>query len=247
MICGFGFSIGGVGLPLLAWLFPYWRHLLRVLYTPALLFFFYLFLLDESPRWLLSKGKKDEAVEIVKKIAKKNKVKIDEAVLDKLSCEENIKEATLPELLKSTFTSVALLKRFFICLTWWTTSTFVNYGLMINSVSLQGNKYLNFALISMVDFPGSLITTLLMIRFKRKIPLIFTFVSTAILCLSQPFVPRGKNWQILSNNICRFFFSKLSFKIVNLEYSIYRRQIKRKSKKNTFRSKMNNVDPHKNT
>lgn len=192
MICGFGFSIGGVGLPLLAWNFPYWRHLLRVLYAPALLFFFYLLLLDESPRWLLSKGRKDEAVAIVEKIAKKNKVKVDKTVLDKLSYEENIKEATLPELLKSTFTSVALLKRFFICLTWWTTSTFVNYGLMINSVSLQGNKYLNFGLINMVDFPGNLLTTFLMIRFKRKIPLIFTFVSTAILCLSQPFVPRGK-------------------------------------------------------
>lgn len=193
MVCGFGFGIGGVGLPLLAWLFPYWRHLLRVLYTPALLFFFYLLLLDESPRWLLSKGKKDEAVAIIEKIARKNKVKIDKTVLDKLSCEENIKEASLPELLKSTFASMALLKRFFICLIWWTTSTFVNYGLMINSVSLQGNKYLNFALINMMDFPGNLITTFLMIRFKRKIPLIFTFVTTAILCLSQPFVPRGKN------------------------------------------------------
>lgn len=192
MICGFGYSIGGMTLPLLAWFFPYWRHLLRVLYTPALLFCGYLFLLDESPRWLLSKGKKDEAVAIIEKVAKKNKVKVDKNVLDKLSCEEDVKGATLPELLKSTFTSAALLKRFFICLTWWTTSTFVNYGLMINSVSLQGNKYLNFALINMIDFPGSLIITFLMIRFKRKLPLIFTFVSAAILCLSQPFVPKGK-------------------------------------------------------
>ncbi|XP_049865277.1 solute carrier family 22 member 3-like [Pectinophora gossypiella] len=193
MLCSYGYTLGSLTLPLMAWLVPYWRNLLRVIFTPAVFFLFYIFLLDESPRWLLSKGKKDEAIAILEKAAKKNKVKLDRNALDNLSYEEN-KGVNFIQLLKDTFTSPALLKRFFICLSWWTTSTFVNYGMTINSVSLQGNKYINFALITVVDIPGNLIITYLLIRFKRKVPLIFSFVFAAILCLSQPFVPSNLPW-----------------------------------------------------
>lgn len=191
MLCTFGYTGGALNLSLMAWLVPYWRNLLRVLYAPALLFFFYLFLLEESPRWLLSKGKKEKAMKILKKAADSNKVKLDENMLDKLTCEET-KGVSLVVLLKDTFASGALLKRFFICLSWWTTSTFVNYGMTINSVSLEGNKYLNYALVAIVDIPGSIVTTYVLIRYKRKIPLIFSFIAAAILCLTQPFVPKSK-------------------------------------------------------
>ncbi|KAJ2950800.1 hypothetical protein O0L34_g9066 [Tuta absoluta] len=193
MLCSFGFTLGSMSLPLWAWLFPYWRNLLRVIYTPAIFFFLYIFLLDESPRWLLTKGRKDEAVAIIEKAAKTNNVKVDKNMLDNLSCEET-KNVNLIYLLKDTFSSGALLKRFFICLVWWTTSTFVNYGMTINSVTLQGNKYVNFALLAVVDIPGQLIITYLLIRFKRKIPLLFSFVFAAILCLCQPFIPTNLPW-----------------------------------------------------
>ncbi|KPI91070.1 Solute carrier family 22 member 1 [Papilio xuthus] len=58
------YTFGGFATSLAAWLVPYWRHLLQVLYTPALLFFFYKYLLDESPRWLLIKGHRDKAVQM---------------------------------------------------------------------------------------------------------------------------------------------------------------------------------------
>ncbi|RVE44231.1 hypothetical protein evm_011130 [Chilo suppressalis] len=188
VLCCFGYAFGGVMLPTAAWLFPYWRTFLRVIYTPALFFFLYLFTIDESPRWLLTKGRKAEAIVIIERAAAKNKIVIDRAVLEKLEYEEE-KGLRFMELLKITFSSKTLAKRCLICIVWWTTSTFVNFGMTINSVSLQGNKYLNYMLMSLVDIPGNLFILYILNHFKRKIPLITSFIVGAALCLSQPFVP----------------------------------------------------------
>lgn len=190
-LCNIGYCIGGMILPFVAWFVPYWRNFLRAIYAPALLFFFYLYLIDESPRWLITKGKKEEAIKILEKAAKKNKIELDKKELDNLKCEKE-KDVNLGSLLKITFSSKTLLKRFIICVIWWTTSTFVNYGMTINSVALQGNKYINFALMSLLDLPGNLVIMYILTVFKRKLPLIVTFFIGAVLCLGQPFMPESK-------------------------------------------------------
>lgn len=220
LMCTIGYTFGGFATSVAAWLVPYWRTLLQVLYTPALLFFFYKYLLDESPRWLLIKGHKKKAVEVLEKAAMKNNLKLDKHFLDKLSCENN-ETLDFFKIIKSTFQSKVLCGRFFVCLVWWTTSTFVNYGLTITSVSLQGNKYINFALLSVVDLPGLFIITYILTYCKRKLPLICCFFAAAVLCVSQPFVPLGMflrtylyKWIILQfvdakSSCLSFFFSDL--------------------------------------
>ncbi|KAG6447798.1 hypothetical protein O3G_MSEX005178 [Manduca sexta] len=193
ILCGLGYCLGGVLLPLAAWGIGYWRNVLRVIYAPALLFLLYIYVIDESPRWLLTKGKKEKAIEILQKAADKNKLEINKGVLENLYCEED-KGIGFINLLKITFGSRTLLCRCLICIVWWSSSTFVNYGMMINSVSLQGNKYINYALLSLVDVPACFIVMYILIYFKRKIPLILSFILGAILCLVQPFLPDYLAW-----------------------------------------------------
>ncbi|CAH0717483.1 unnamed protein product, partial [Brenthis ino] len=210
MLSGFGYAFGGATLALAAWLTPNWRWLLRSIYAPAFLFISYKYLIDESPRWLLVKGRKDEAIAVLTNAAKKNKIDIDKNSLDKLTYEVS-PNVTFNELIRNTFSSKQLRRRFFICLVWWMTSTFVNYGLVINSVSLQGNKYINFALTFLVDIPGNLIITYVLIKFKRKLPLMLSFFAGAVLCISQPFLPNIPWLSILfyvtSKLMGSFFFS----------------------------------------
>lgn len=97
-------------LPTAAWLVPYWRTFLQAIYSPALFYFLYLFFIDESPRWLLTKGKKDKAVAVLQKAADMNKINIDKTVLEKLTCEEE-KDISFFNLLKTTFSSKTLTKR----------------------------------------------------------------------------------------------------------------------------------------
>lgn len=59
-------------LPVLAWLCSDWYLIGLVTSVPALSLFLYLWVLPESPRWLMSMGKHEQAAEILWKISKSN-------------------------------------------------------------------------------------------------------------------------------------------------------------------------------
>ncbi|KAG6446075.1 hypothetical protein O3G_MSEX004238 [Manduca sexta] len=86
------FVFGLMTLSGLSWILQSWRTLLRIIYPPALLVFSYLWILNESVRWLLSKGRNDEAIEILKKAAKMNKVQLSEQDFTPLYEMETTKE-----------------------------------------------------------------------------------------------------------------------------------------------------------
>lgn len=62
------FAIGQVILGFIAWGVPQWRTLTQVLYAPQLLVVSYFWILSESVRWLMSKGRYEEAENILKKV-----------------------------------------------------------------------------------------------------------------------------------------------------------------------------------
>lgn len=75
-----------------------WRDLQLALSVPFAFFSVYYFLLDESPRWLLAKGRNKEAQDIIRKIAKRNKVKLTEdevqSVYDPIDPSESVSMLT---------------------------------------------------------------------------------------------------------------------------------------------------------
>ncbi|KAI8432138.1 hypothetical protein MSG28_004620 [Choristoneura fumiferana] len=192
MICTLGFPIGGVLFPLIYWLISYWRTFLRVLYASGLLFILAFFFLDESPRWHLTKGHIEAAVKILNKAAKINKVEIEES-LEMLTYEKD-DSSNFTTAITDTFKSRALLKSCLACMVWWIVAVFANYGLSINSVSLNGDKYVNYALSAAVQVPSFVITTCLMDKFNRKVVLMWSFVACGVLCVSQPFIPNNLFW-----------------------------------------------------
>lgn len=145
--------------------------------------------MDESVRWLLSKGKKKKATQILLKMVQNNGLDLNGQDLNNIQCEQ-IGAKSSP--LRETLRSKVVLERFFICLIWWITCTFVGYGMMVNVVSLAGNKYINFMLMSLVDIPATFAMVYTLRRFQRKKPLFVSFMSAGILCLIQPFVPKSK-------------------------------------------------------
>lgn len=64
--------IGMAALPLVAWVCADWFLIGMVTSVPALALYLYLWVLPESPRWLLSMGKHEEASKILYKIAQEN-------------------------------------------------------------------------------------------------------------------------------------------------------------------------------
>lgn len=192
------YVLGLMTLASLSWWFQSWRNVLRVIYSPAILVLAYYWILNESVRWLLSKGRNDEAVTILRKAAKMNNVDLSDSALAPLHSEKTLPEEKDVEepkkeesSFKRVFNSSIIRKRVFVCSFLWITCTFVYYGLSINSVSLAGNKYVNFMLVGFVEIPANFVCLLVLDRFGRKKTLIITYVLSACLCISLSLIPKG--------------------------------------------------------
>ena len=72
-----------------------WRYMLGSETIPAMLFFFMLFLVPESPRWLAGQGRENEAIKILEKVNGKERGK---EVLDEIKEVLNEETGTLKEL-----------------------------------------------------------------------------------------------------------------------------------------------------
>lgn len=176
----------------IAWAVPYWRYFLRTIYGPSLIVITYAFFLEESIRWLFSKGKREKAIKVIEKIAARNNVYIDKRVLNKLDYIDEDVKVNDKKLLLKTFKSKIMMKRFLVCSVWWFTITLINYGMMISSVLIDGNKYINFAVLMLMDIPANVFYWLALVKYKRKIPLFTSFLIGGIFCVSQPFIPKGE-------------------------------------------------------
>nr|XP_032516764.1 organic cation transporter protein-like isoform X6 [Danaus plexippus plexippus] len=197
------FAIGQAIVALIAWAIPEWRTLTRVLYAPSLLFIFYIFLIEESVRWLLSKGKKKEAARIIFKVAATNKRKLSPETIKQLtdeSAEQEEEKPSLgdindqPSLALQVLKSRVIMIRLCICSFWWITVTFIYYGLSINSVSLAGNSYVNYILTALVEIPGYCISVLTLDRFGRKSSIMTAFFICGISLVCLPFIPGHVQW-----------------------------------------------------
>ncbi|KAG7301137.1 hypothetical protein JYU34_013980 [Plutella xylostella] len=210
---------GLILMALVAWAVPYWRHFLRAIYAPTLVILVYSLFLEESIRWLFSKGKREEAIKLIQKIAKRNNVEIDKMTLNRLDyidADAPAREYNDKKLLLKTFRSRVMLRRFLVCLVWWFTITLINYGMMISSVFIDGNKYVNFALLMLMDIPANVLYWLILVKYKRKIPLLTSFLIGGMFCVTQPFLPKGYAWLGLALLMAFEMLATLSYNIVYL-------------------------------
>ncbi|CAH4036708.1 unnamed protein product [Pieris brassicae] len=194
--------LGGAFFGLIAWKVPYWRHLMRAIYAPLLVVVFYIFLMDEGVRWLLAHNKRDEAVQVLNKVAKINNITLSKNAQDMLSSisepktdlnkVEKAAEET-PHIFtvlrsKTILLRMALIAACFIC------CSFVFSGAIINSVSISGSKYLNFSIMMLVQVPTRIITALTLTRFGRKAPICVAYCFCALFFMASAFVPKSIWW-----------------------------------------------------
>ena len=173
------------------------RTLLIVLCAQSFVVLAYSWFIPESVRWLMSKGKYAEVQKIIYKAAKVNKVKlsniIDELKLHSKSAEENSPiESSMSEKdsypLFKVFKSKSLMLRLLNCGLCWFANTFIYYGLNVSAVSMNGNKYLNFTLISLAELPSNIITFFVMVKFGRKFPLCISMIIAGTACIACEFM-----------------------------------------------------------
>ncbi|KAK6171550.1 hypothetical protein SNE40_019715 [Patella caerulea] len=195
-IINYFWSFGSIVLAGMAYFIRNWKYLQLSLAVPNIFLLSYFWFIDESPRWLISKGRYKEAEKIIQKAATVNKVVIPEGVLKKNVEVTNNENQSVTKM----FTSWTLVKRTVIIYINWAACSLTFYGVALHASSLSGNLFLNFFLISAVELPGFIICNVLIDRLGRRIlycsSMMFCGLSLIMTTLPILFADESFNWTV---------------------------------------------------
>ncbi|KPJ16068.1 Organic cation transporter protein [Papilio machaon] len=193
------FSIGQITMGLIAWAVPNWKSFTLALYIPQFVTISYFWIMSESIRWYMSKGRYDDAETVLKNVARVNKKELSEKSIHALKQsaeEEKIRQAAEQEerlkepwLIVLVFRHKRILLRCLVSPVWWITNTFIYYGMSINSVNMSGNRYVNYIAVSAAEIPGYWTAVLLMGKIGRKPVLAGAFWVCAACQIGYIFMP----------------------------------------------------------
>ncbi|XP_033834461.2 organic cation/carnitine transporter 2-like [Periophthalmus magnuspinnatus] len=171
-----GFSTGYMLLPLFAYFIRQWRFLVLAIALPGAVFIPLWWITPESPRWLLSQGRVEEAEAIIKKAADMNKVKAPTVIFENYKAEENTdkkspRQYTVIDLYRNREMRVPSL---ILALIWFNMGLGY-YGLSLNTSKLSADPFLACFISAAVEVPAY-ITTWFVVKFFPRRPIITTFM-----------------------------------------------------------------------
>ena len=153
----YSWALGYLTLPLLAWALPRWNNLQLGISAPSLVFALLLAipgLLPESPRWLLVKGRREEAELVIEKARRVNRMEEEkvEAAEPAESGQEKSEEAN-PGSVVDLFRLPALRRSTLIMYYLWFTNNLVYYGFTLNAGKLfPGDLHINMLISAALEF-----------------------------------------------------------------------------------------------
>uniref|UniRef100_A0A0E0DH49 H(+)/Pi cotransporter n=1 Tax=Oryza meridionalis TaxID=40149 RepID=A0A0E0DH49_9ORYZ len=248
-VCGFGsssgsggatqsvagfvfFSVGFMSLPALAYTLreASWRIMYLWTSLPSLCYAVLLyFLVQESPRWLLVRGRKQEAIEALRQIASLNggegATTSSFSMLD--ACALEVGDGVAGG--DGMFASLRLIweRRWaFQRLAAMMTASFgvgvVYYGLPLSVGSLSSDLYLSVAYNAAAELPSSVLSWLLMGRFNRRSSVVALTTASGLCSLACVVIPdeeAGTGGLHLAAELSSFFASCAAYDVM-LMYSI---------------------------
>ncbi|KAM6185575.1 solute carrier family 22 member 1 [Rhynchocyon petersi] len=186
------FAGGLVLLAGIAYILPHWRWLQLAVSLPTFLFVLYYWCVPESPRWLLSQKRNQQAVRIMRHMAQKNG-RLPPADLEMLSLEEEPSEKLSPSI-ADLFRTPCMRKHTFILLYLWFTSAVVYQGLIMHMGATGGNLYLDFFYSALVEFPASFLILFTIDRIGRIYPLAVSNLIAGAACFAMIFISHDLHW-----------------------------------------------------
>jgi len=208
------YCIGYMMLPGFAYAMRDWRPLLQVIAGIMVIYIPFWWFVPESPRWLLSRGRVEEAEDIVRFIARKNNVPAPNTIFKEEKVEQDstadVKTYTLFDLLSNgKVRSIS-----FMCLMLWLATNMGYYGLSLNTSNLSGDPYLNCFLSALAEVPGYIVSTVLLKKCPRR-PLLLTYLLMGGgFLLLIPLIPENLRWLAIALEMIGKFGFTMAFTVV---------------------------------
>ncbi|PZC71520.1 hypothetical protein B5X24_HaOG213193 [Helicoverpa armigera] len=178
-LCALPMPVGQMLMPLFAYYLRTWNQFCLGVGIPHVLYLIYFFMLPESPRWLISVGRIEEASKVMTQAARWNNLPsgnmLDVAksmASEKVNSNEPIRKATYLDLLKTRLLRINI----FCSCTIWFVLGISYYGSNQYIGQTSSNVFVTVALAGVLQFPGILLSGFLCKYFGRKITMISFFV-----------------------------------------------------------------------
>ena len=180
-----------------------WIKLALYTSVPFLLYFLYIFIMPESPRWLLAKGRLEEALKVLETMARVNGKHFPESFRNKLELrvmKEKHRKFKKKEVnigaLDLCKTPNMRLKTILITLNWFANET-VYLGLSYYGPSLGKNPPLSFFLSSLVEIPAYGFCWFVMDRWGRRWPMCTLMILGGLACVGTVLLPAEAETEML--------------------------------------------------
>ncbi|XP_030292956.1 solute carrier family 22 member 5-like isoform X3 [Sparus aurata] len=187
-----GFAVGYMLLPLFAYFLRDWKSLLLGLSLPCFAYIPLWWFIPESPRWLLSQGRLEEAEAIIRHAAKINKVEAPQVIFEDYSIyadETNTHPENHPNFFDLLSTRNIRNTTIILCLLWLTLSTGY-FGLSLNTPQLHANPYISCFISAAVEVPAYISCWLAQCYLPRRVSVISFLLLEAVSLYSIQLVPQ---------------------------------------------------------
>uniref|UniRef100_A0A8C5TLU6 Major facilitator superfamily (MFS) profile domain-containing protein n=2 Tax=Malurus TaxID=55806 RepID=A0A8C5TLU6_9PASS len=201
------FAIGQMLVSGLSYGIRNWRLLEIAGSAPLFGLFFYIWVLPESARWLVTKGRVEEAKKVLQKAAATNKRSLPPGLLEQLKPEQEVKSGSFLDL----FRKKHLRKVTIIMSCVWFADSIVYYGLSLSVTDFGLDIYLTQLAFGAVEFPARISCIFLLEWFGRKKVQGILLLLSGVLCLILTGIPEDQPVAITVLAIIGKFTATASF------------------------------------
>ncbi|CAN8019127.1 unnamed protein product, partial [Ixodes persulcatus] len=205
MMLNLGFGIGYTGslllLPLVAYHLNNWSSLQLIAGLSAIMMIPFWFILQESPRWLLTKGRLEDAEATMVKVLKINRRPIPDM-------DQVMSDLSLQSKLSVSLKRTCRLAPYFVLACFRFLGGVIYYYAALNVTNIPGNPYINYTVSSAAELPAALLGMYVVRCWSRRRSMAVQLLLAGLAFVPAPFLPKdGSPWpRVACNMLMRFFF-----------------------------------------
>ncbi|XP_033954369.1 solute carrier family 22 member 4-like isoform X1 [Pseudochaenichthys georgianus] len=182
-------AMGYLAMPAVAYFLRDWRMLLIPMAASGLIYVPIWWLVPESPRWLLSRGRVEEAEAILIGAAKSNNVEPPKAIFTQAEIDDTMSRKDKKYNCSVIVSSRNMFSITVLCSMLWIVVTIGYYGLVLNTSNLNGDPFLNCFLSGLVQLPAYIIALLLLQYCSRHLCQSSTLFFGGVMILCVHIIP----------------------------------------------------------
>ncbi|XP_030621383.1 solute carrier family 22 member 21-like [Chanos chanos] len=187
------YAIGYIFLPLFAYYIRTWRILLIALSIPGFLYIPMWWYIPESPRWLLSQGRVEEAEAIIRAAAKMNGVTPPEVIFKQSDCDQLLAKDDQASQVQYSWTDLFKTTNIrnitILSIIIWIVISMTYYGLSLSTPNMDGDPYLNCLIAAGSEVVGYSLIWFISRHTSRRITLTSSLLLCGTLLLLIKFIP----------------------------------------------------------